>query len=243
MISRALFAALALPLFLFSCRAATFDPLAGPGDPSLRLDAALGRFAEEQREAQAVLEDPEAQPDARAEARRALGAAEGRLRGELRLLAIDFPRHGPVQRSAGAVLYAASEFVEAERHLDAALAANSSDTSAAILRAQLAYDTGNTPLARKLVRSHLALRPDHPELWELDALLALEAGDADGAETRLARAERLGAPGWRLAFNRGLIAEARDEPETAAGHYHTALELRPDHLPSARRLRAMQSGG
>ena len=60
--------------------------------------------------------------------------------------------------------------------------------------------------------------------------------DWEAAEKRLRAAERLGAPDWRVAYHRGLIAEARGRIDEAEAHYRRSLDASPSFTRARVRL-------
>lgn len=67
------------------------------------------------------------------------------------------------------------------------------------------------------------------------------SGEFDAARRELTIAERLGAPAWRVAFNRGLIDEAQGRGDQAMDYYRKALEENPEYEPARFRLRGLES--
>jgi tetratricopeptide (TPR) repeat protein len=92
------------------------------------------------------------------------------------------------------------------------------------------------PSAKRLLEEQVHLTPDHAGLREsYSAVLFLE-GDLSGANKELDAAERLGAPAWRVAFNRGLIAEKAGDGRKALQQYEVAAAANPDFKPAQSRL-------
>jgi len=160
----------------------------------------------------------------------------GRIELELRRLASEFPNEPSVLLANAVVLHDTGTPSRAQAYLDAALAARPTYPEAAVLRSRIASEEGNLPFARRLLRESIELSPDHPELREAAASVAYLRGDLAEARRQLRAAERLGAPAWRVAYHRGLVAEAADDPEAAAAHYRHALGIRPGYERARSRL-------
>jgi hypothetical protein len=65
--------------------------------------------------------------------------------------------------------------------------------------------------------------------------------DLEGARTEIAAAETLGAPAWRVAFNRGLIAEAGGQADEAQRQYKAAADANPAFPEARSRLSGMKA--
>ena len=65
--------------------------------------------------------------------------------------------------------------------------------------------------------------------------------DLDGARDAITAAEKLGAPAWRVAYNRGLIAEAAGQPEEAQRQYKAAVDGNPEFPEARARLSGMKA--
>lgn len=161
------------------------------------------------------------------------------MRMDLERLAVRHPEHVPTRRAAGWAAFDHNDLGAARRHADAALQIAPHDADARVLRARLALAQGNLSLARGLLEDGVALRPDAPQLAVTLAGVAFLDGDLGEAARELDRAERLGAPGWQVAYNRGLVAERTGDSQDAIDAYTAALRDRPDHEPSRWHLRAL----
>lgn len=67
------------------------------------------------------------------------------------------------------------------------------------------------------------------------------SSDLEAARNQLTIAFRLGAPRWRVAFNRGLLAEAEGDHDEAAKLYRMTVRDEPDYRPARARLRGIES--
>ena len=101
-----------------------------------------------------------------------------------------------------------------------------------MLRTQIAIDEGNLRFAQPLLDEQPELTADHPGPRELPASVAYLQGEYAQADRSLEIARQLGAPAWRVAYHRGLIAEASDRPEREAQAYAECLETAPDFAPA-----------
>ena len=92
-----------------------------------------------------------------------------------------------------------------------------------------------------MLEEQVELAPDVPELREALASVHYLLGDFDEARRELRVAERLGAPAWRVAYNRGLLEEAEGYPDRAIEWYRDALAERPGWDKARSRLRGLES--
>jgi len=129
-----------------------------------------------------------------------------RLRREIERLAVVCPGHVPTLMANAVIAYEDEHRpAKAQQLLDLILAQAMKHADAAILRARIAAEEGNLPFAHRLLEQQLRLAPDHAGLHETyAATLYLERQFAD-ATRELTTAAALGAPGWRVAYHRGLI--------------------------------------
>jgi len=160
----------------------------------------------------------------------------GRIQLGLRQLVAEFPNEPSALMANAVVSYEVGYPTRAQAYLDAVRALQPGHAEAVLLRSRIATEEGNLPLARRLLDQSIELSPDHPGLREAAASVAYLSGDLPRARRELRSAERLGAPGWRVAYHRGLVAEAAGDPATASGHYRESLELRPDYARARARL-------
>ena len=130
---------------------------------------------------------------------------------------------------------------EAIRTLDELLARRPGYPEAAVLRARLAIEVGGLGYARELLERQIRFRPDSALLYEALAATLFADGAHDAAADALDRAEKLGAPVWRVDFNRGLIAEQKGEIEEAMELYDRAARANPAWPDSGSRLRGLEA--
>jgi tetratricopeptide (TPR) repeat protein len=164
-----------------------------------------------------------------------------RIENEIRRLAIEFPVHVPTLLANAMLSNEVDDRENTQRFLDRVLAIDPRNANAALLRSQLAMREGNLPYARSLLQTSIALTPDSAELYEALAAVDYLGGRFDDARASLAKADKLGAPRWRMAFNRGLVEEASGNREAAFSQYAAALEDRPDFELARARSRALQA--
>lgn len=164
------------------------------------------------------------------------------IRRETENLLYRFPRHVPTRLFAALLAYEADDPVRAVEHLDTLLELQPVHPEAAVLRARIALESGNIPFAKTFLREQVALRPNDPALHEALSSAHFMDDNLDDALASLDVADRLGAPQWRVAYNRGVIEEARGNSQVAAGHYKSSLSLMPHWSPPRARLEALEKG-
>ncbi len=205
--------------------------------------------------AQASAADPQARLDvlleawrrARADGQRCEVSAPGdspivdceRLRKQFERLALDFPTHREVLLANAIVAFESGHPEDAAQELDVLRRIAPADPQATALRARIAIGDGNFRLAGRLLDEQIEQTPDEAELYELSASLLYLEERWDAAAEALEIAARLGAPGWRIAYHRGLVSEATGRANDAAEAYRVCLELAPDFAPARSRLRAL----
>jgi len=165
----------------------------------------------------------------------------GRIQAEIERLALDFPAHPEVLLANAVIAFETGAPEKSIDYVDALLDLGSAPPDASVLRGQLAIRQGNLPHARRVLESHARLAPDHAGLRETLASVHYLEGNYRDARRELQVAERLGAPAWRTAYHRGLVAEAEGDPEAAMQHYRSALRDRPDWAAPRSRLRGLES--
>lgn len=163
-----------------------------------------------------------------------------RLRHEIERLALVCPGHVPTLMANAVIAYEEHQRVKSQQFLDQILAEARSRPDAAVLRARIAVEEGNVPFARRLLEQQIKLAPDHAGLHETYAATLYLQGQLPDATRELATAGALGAPGWRIAYHLGLIAEASGRLEEARRHYTEALEGNPGWPPAQSRLRGLR---
>jgi tetratricopeptide (TPR) repeat protein len=162
---------------------------------------------------------------------------------QIERLALDFPTHVPTLMTVAVIAYYdAHDANKAERYLDALFSVEPSHPEAAILRSRISIDQGNLPAAKRLLEMQISYAPDNAGLREAHSSVLYMAHDLEGARAEISAAEKLGAPAWRVAFNRGLIAEEAGQNAEAAQLYEAALTSNPDFKPARSRLAGMKSG-
>lgn len=166
-----------------------------------------------------------------------------RVKNQIERLSLEFPRHVPTLMANAALAWEHREIAKTQSYLDRLFALASVHPDAAVLRAQVAVREGDLPLARRLLEAHRQYVPDHAGVREaLSAVYYLQK-EHELAVSELAVAERLGAPPWRIAYNRGLIAEARGDTAGATAAFEACLAANPDYAPARSRLAGSKAQG
>jgi len=142
---------------------------------------------------------------------------------------IEFPNHAPTLFAAATLAYQSGEKEAAAGFLDELLTRHARHPEAGILRSRIAIAEGNLPGARRAIERQILLTPDHAGLREAHSATYFLEGELLQSLEELEVAERLGAPAWRVAYNRGLIAEAAGNPRGAIEQYEISLAERPDY--------------
>jgi tetratricopeptide (TPR) repeat protein len=166
-----------------------------------------------------------------------------RTHNEIERLAIDFPTHVPTLMANAVLAHETRDDVKAKRYLDSVFSVSPAHAEAGALRAQLALDDGNVDLARRIVEVQIAYAPDHAALRELQSSVLFADHDFDGAKAAIGVAEKLGAPAWRVALNRGLISQALGDTAAARREYQAALDANPQCQQARARLAGINAGG
>lgn len=160
---------------------------------------------------------------------------------EIERQAVVCPAHTPTMMAAAMIAYEQRQPARAQEWLDALLALTPKDPEAAALRARVAIEQGNLPFALRFLQEQIVMTPSHPGLQEaLGAALYLSGRLVD-AELALTRAERLGAPHWRVIYDRALLAEARGDASEARRLYREVLDARPNWADADARLKGLGS--
>ena len=154
-------------------------------------------------------------------------------------LVIEFPRDPDILLAAAVVDFERGRKGNALKTLDVLRSVQAIHPEAAILRARIAIEEGNLRFARRLLNEQRELTPDHAGLWEMLASVAYLEEEYVEADLTLGIASRLGAPAWRVAYHRGLVAEASSQPGRAIRAYEACLAEAPDFAPARSRLRAL----
>lgn len=164
-----------------------------------------------------------------------------RVVNELRRLSLEFPGHVPSRFANAVVAWKAGEFDRAGGYLDEMLRLQPVHPDAAVLRARVSIAQGNLDGAERLLERQIDLSPDHAGLHEALAKTRFLRGDDAGTLEELELAGRLGAPRWRIAFHRGLLAERAGDLATARARYEEALEANPGVARARSRLDGLRA--
>ena len=164
-----------------------------------------------------------------------------RVRNKLEALSFEYTRHVPALLANGMISFEERDHITAQRYFDRLFAVQPIHPEAAVMRSRLGLREGNIPAARKLITEHIRHVPDHAGLHEAYAEILFLDGLYDEAREQIGIAEQLGAPIWRMAFNRGLIAETEGDLNHAITMYTVALEIKPDMAQASARLKGAQA--
>jgi tetratricopeptide (TPR) repeat protein len=160
---------------------------------------------------------------------------------QIEQIAQDCPNDAQPLMVNAVLAYDEKQFVKAQQLLDSLFSLHGTYPDAAVLRARLALDEGNTPFALRYLEQQIALSPDYAGLRELYASALYSVGRLDEARTSLMMAQRLGAPSWRIDYSRGLIEEAAGRPVEARMFYEAALRARPGWSVAQSRIRGLDA--
>lgn len=163
------------------------------------------------------------------------------LRVQIEQIAQQCPNDVKALMVNAVLAYDAKEFVKAQQLLDSLSSLRTTYPEAAVLRARLALEEGNTPFALRYLEEQIQLSPDHAGLRESYALALYSVRRFDEGRASLVMAQRLGAPSWRINYDEGLIEEAAGNPAAARVYYEAALTARPGWQPAMSRLRALDA--
>lgn len=163
-----------------------------------------------------------------------------KLLDEIQTLSYMFPRHPDIHFVCAALSYQRGETERAQQELDAVFSVQPIYPEAAILRSQIAVEEGNLPFAARFLEQQIRLVPGHGGLREAFAGVLFLRGSWEESENQLAAAERLGAPLWRTAYHRGLVAEMTGRYLDARRFYNESLLERPDFVAADRRLEGLK---
>lgn len=166
-----------------------------------------------------------------------------RARNAIERLALEFPSHARTLMAAGTLAYDAGESEKAQNYLDQVFRAQPSHPEAGILRSRIAVDEGNLQLARRVLDMQVQYNPDNFAVREALSSVLYMSGDLEGARAAIDAAANLGAPAWRVAFNRGLIAESAGQSEEAQAQYRACIDANPSFVAAKSRLSGMKSQG
>ncbi len=163
------------------------------------------------------------------------------LRLQMEQIGQDCPNDSQALLVNAVLAYDEKQFVKAQQLLDSLFSLRGAYPDAAVLRARLALEEGNTPFALRYLDQQIAVSPDHAGLRELYASALYSVGRLDDARTSLMAAQRLGSPSWRIDYSRGLIEEAAGRPVDARMFYEAALRARPGWSAAQARLRGLDA--
>lgn len=217
-----------LALVTSACTTSSFGHRDRNPDPDERLDALVAAYQESRGGRDA--NDTHLLADA------------GRQAAEIEQLALEFPRHTRTLQANAVIAYENKDHAKTQRYLSALFAVEPSYPEAAILRSRVAIDEGNLPLARRQLEAQVDYTPNHAGVREAFSSVLYMSGDLEGATREIAVAEKLGAPAWRVAFNRGLLAEAAGRPADAQRFYRAALDANPGFEAAQARLEGAKAG-
>ena len=165
----------------------------------------------------------------------------GRIQAAIERVALDYPTHPEVLLVNAVVAFETNQPEKAASYLDALLEQDPQRPGVAVLRSRLALQQGNLPRAQRLLEAQVRLSPDSADLREALAAVHYLTGEFDKARRELTVAERLGAPAWRVAYNRGLLEEAQGRYLTAIRYYRITINENPEFEPARSRLRGLES--
>ncbi|QLC74453.1 hypothetical protein LPB260_27620 [Pseudomonas sp. LPB0260] len=166
---------------------------------------------------------------------------EGLLRETMQLYA-NFPHNERVIMLAALMAYQSGRAPQAAYLLDQLLGGHKPRPEAAVLRSRIALEEGNLALARTLLKQQIRLNPRHPQLYETLAAVQYLDRQYAGALHSLSMSERVGAPGWRAAYHRGLIYEQQNRRDAACQQYRLAAAGNPQFLAPESRLVSLSGG-
>lgn len=222
---RRLIATAAVALILVGCQSITTPPDEARVDPDAKIQElrALWEIAPDHIDACNCKEVRKQVP------------SRGAIRAQAESLLFRYPRHVPTLLFTSVLAYEAGAPHEAEKRLDDLLVLEPSHPEAAVLRARIALEDGNSAFATRLLADQIQMRPDHAGLREADAAAHFVTGDLGAAAQSLEVAKHLGAPSWRVAYHQGVLSEAEGDESTARAHFEEALAAKPEwDLPRQR---------
>jgi Tfp pilus assembly protein PilF len=120
--------------------------------------------------------------------------------------------------------------------LEAALKKNSHHVPSLLLLADHRVDEENYPEAEKLLRDVLAINPNQPDAWALNAVLAHLRNDRAGEESARASALRSWAKNPRVDWLIGQKLSQKYRFTEGAARQQQALRFDPDYLPAKAQL-------
>ena len=166
-----------------------------------------------------------------------------RTRNAIERLALEFPGHARTLMAAGTLAYEAGEPEKAQNYLDTVFKVQPGHAEAGVLRSRIAIDDGNLPLAQRVIETQIQYTPDNAALREAHSGVLYMSGDYAGARAAIDAAAALGAPAWRVAYHRGLVAEAAGQAGEARTQYQACIDANPSFVAAKSRLSGMKSQG
>lgn len=166
-----------------------------------------------------------------------------RARASIERLALEFPQHARTLMAAGTLSFEAAEPEKAQNYLDQVFRVQPANPEAGVLRSRIAIEDGNLPLAQRVLTTQIQYTPDHAGLREALSAVLYMSGDWKGARAATDVAEALGAPSWRVAYHRGLIAEGAGDHAEARRQYQACVDKNPAFPAAQSRLSGMKAAG
>jgi len=166
-----------------------------------------------------------------------------RARASIERLALEFPQHSRTLMAAATLSFEAGEPEKSQNYLDSLFRLHAGNPEAGILRSRIAIDEGNLPLAQRVLAMQIQYTPDHAGLREAQSGVLYMSRDWKGARVAIDVAEALGAPPWRVAYHRGLIAEGAGEHAEARRQYQACVDKNPAFPAAQSRLSGMKAAG
>lgn len=160
-----------------------------------------------------------------------------KLRLEIDRLGQNCPAEEQAQLANAILAYDERQLGKAQQYLDPLLSTPRPNPDAAALRGRIAIEEGNLPYAKRYLREQIRLHGDHAGLREVYASVLFLLGEYAEAKMALAAAEDVGAPGWRIAYGKGLIAEAEEDWGAAKEYFTIAVKASAGWPRASGRLR------
>jgi len=165
------------------------------------------------------------------------------LRSQIERLSVDCPGNPDIVMANALLAFDGKDFVRSQQLLDQIFSTGVVPPEAAVLRARIAIEQGNLQFAIRFLDQQIHQTGDSAGLRETYASALFLAGRLDEADIQLSIAEKLAAPGWRVAYGKGLIDEARGRFAEAGSRYQEALRAKPGWKQAESRLRALVASG
>lgn len=165
------------------------------------------------------------------------------LRAQIQRLAVDCGNNPDVVMANALLAFDARNYARAQQLLDELLGLHVSYPEAAVLRARIAMEQGNSQFALRFLDQQIRQTGDNAGLRETYASALFVSNRLNEAEAQLLAAKRLGAPVWRIAYGQGLIEESRGNFEDAKRRFQEALLDRAGWKPAESRLKGLIVSG